>query len=53
MSERIIWAIAILAVDLLVFFFPLSALFLGYVLILNPAWFRDILNANAPAQMDH
>jgi len=37
-------AIGILLVDLIVFFLPLTALFLIYILLFNPPWFRDFLN---------
>ena len=44
MTKRIFISIGILLVDLLVFFLPLTALFLIYILIFNPPWFRDFLN---------
>lgn len=51
MTQRILLAVAILAIDLLLFFLPLSAIFLAYVLIANPPWFRDYLNnLNRPTQ---
>jgi hypothetical protein len=34
----------ILLVDLAVFALPLTALFLIYILVVNPTWFRDFLN---------
>lgn len=40
---RIALSAAILAVDLLVFFFPLTAVFLAYVILVNPPWFREFL----------
>lgn len=43
MIIRIMLAIAVVVVDLLVFFVPLAGLFLAYVLIFNPPWFRDFL----------
>jgi hypothetical protein len=33
-----------LLIDLLIFFLPLNALFLVYILIFNPPWFRNFLN---------
>jgi hypothetical protein len=42
--NRIILAIAVVVVDFLVFFVPLSGIFLAYVLIFNPPWFRGFLN---------
>jgi hypothetical protein len=44
MTQRILLSIGILAVDLAIFFMPLTALFLMYILIANPPWFRDFLN---------
>jgi len=44
MTKRIILATGILVVDLFVFYLPLTALFLIYILIFNPPWFRDFLN---------
>jgi hypothetical protein len=43
-KKRILLAIGILLVDLIVFFLPLTALFLIYILLFNPPWFRDFLN---------
>ncbi|MCK4788274.1 MAG: hypothetical protein KAV87_31320 [Desulfobacteraceae bacterium] len=44
MTKRIILATVILLVDLFMFYLPLTALFLIYILIFNPPWFRDFLN---------
>lgn len=44
MTQRIVLGVGILIVDLVVFFLPLSAIFLMYVLIFNPPWFRTFLN---------
>ncbi|MBL7179088.1 MAG: hypothetical protein ABIK98_10845 [Pseudomonadota bacterium] len=43
-TQRILLSIGILLVDLAVFFLPLSAFFLMYILIANPPWFRNFLN---------
>jgi len=43
MTKRILLSIGILAVDLAVFFLPLTAFFLIYILMVNPPWFRDFL----------
>jgi len=43
-TRRILLGIGILLVDLIVFFLPLSAIFLMYIIIFNPPWFRDFLN---------
>lgn len=42
-TTRILLGAGILAVDLAVFFLPLTAFFLIYILIVNPPWFRDFL----------
>lgn len=44
MGKRILLSLGILLVDLAVFFLPLTAVFLVYILIVNPPWFRDFLN---------
>ncbi len=44
MSKRILICLGILAIDLLIFFLPLTALFLIYILLYNPPWFREFLN---------
>lgn len=44
MTKRIILATGIILIDLFMFYLPLTALFLGYILIFNPPWFRDFLN---------
>jgi hypothetical protein len=44
MSKRILLCLGILLIDLLIFFLPLTALFLIYILLYNPPWFRDFLN---------
>jgi hypothetical protein len=43
MSQRVLLAVGILAVDLVLFFVPLTALFLVYILICNPPWFTAFL----------
>ena len=44
LRNRIFLCIGIMVVDLVVFFLPLTALFLIYIIIYNPPWFRDFLN---------
>jgi hypothetical protein len=44
MTKRILLAVAILAIDTVFFFLPLTAIFLAYVLIANPPWFRQFIN---------
>jgi hypothetical protein len=43
-TNRILLSVAILLVDLGVFFVPLTAFFLIYILMFNPAWFREFLD---------
>lgn len=48
-TKRILLAALILGIDLAVFFLPLTALFLIYILMVNPPWFREFLeNLDAP-----
>jgi hypothetical protein len=42
--SRILIAAGILALDSVLFFLPLCAIFLAYVLLVNPPWFRSFLN---------
>ena len=54
MTKRILICVGILLLDLAVFFLPLTALFLIYILIANPPWFRDFLNSlDKPHVADH
>lgn len=50
MTHRILLALGVIAVDLAVFFIPLTALFLAYIFIYNPPWFRDLINSLDPGQ---
>ena len=43
MTKRLLLSAAILALDLIVFFIPLTAFFLIYILLFNPPWFREFL----------
>jgi len=43
MTKRILLSAGILTIDLIVFFLPLTALFLIYILLFNPPWFREFL----------
>jgi len=43
-STRILIAIGILLVDVVIFFLPLTAIFIMYIIIANPLWFRKFLN---------
>jgi hypothetical protein len=42
-TQRILLSIGILLIDLIVFFLPLTALFLVYIILTNPIWFRKFL----------
>lgn len=44
MRNRVLIGVGILLVDLIVFFLPLTAIFLIYIVIYNPPWFRKFLN---------
>ncbi len=44
MRKRILLGLGILVVDLVVFFLPLTAIFLIYIVIYNPPWFRKFLD---------
>jgi hypothetical protein len=50
LTNRILLAAAILLLDLVVFFFPLTAAFLAYIIIFNPPWFREFINHLDPAK---
>jgi hypothetical protein len=42
-QNRIILALGIILVDLIVFFLPLIALLLAYIIVYNPPWAKDFL----------
>ena len=43
MTKRVLISLGILAVDFGIFFLPLTALFLVYIVLYNPPWFREFL----------
>jgi hypothetical protein len=45
MSHRILLAVGVIALDFVVFFLPLTALFLAYIFVYNPPWFRELINS--------
>jgi hypothetical protein len=47
-KQRILLCVIILLVDLAVFFLPLTAIFLVYIIMENPPWFREFLQ-----QLEH
>lgn len=44
MTKRILLCLGILAVELVLFFLPLAAFFLIYIILFNPPWFREFLD---------
>jgi len=40
-QNRILLALGIILLDLIVFFLPLAAFFLAYVIVYNPPWAKD------------
>lgn len=47
-GQKIILSVGIILIDLIVFFLPLTALFLVYIILVNPQWFRELLQ-----KLDH
>jgi len=47
-KQRILICVIILLLDLAVFFLPLTAIFLVYIIWENPPWFREFLQ-----KLDH
>lgn len=45
--SRLSLALVIIVVDAAIFFVPLAALFVAYVIVVNPPWVRDFLNGLA------
>lgn len=41
--QRVALAAGVVLLDSLVFFLPLTAFFLAYLIIVNPPWFKDFL----------
>lgn len=53
MPVRFLIAAGVFALDLVVVFIPLTALFMAYILLYNPPWFREFLNnLDVPAKKD-
>lgn len=42
-QKRILLGLGIILIDVVIFFFPLTAFFLAYVIVYNPPWARDFL----------
>ena len=47
-KQKILICVIILLVDLAVFFLPLTAIFLVYIILENPPWFREFLQQLDP-----
>lgn len=43
-TERVLLAVAVVAIDLVLFAVPLAALLAAWVLIARPPWFRDFVD---------
>jgi len=43
LQKKLLLAFGIIVLDLVVFFLPLAAIFLAYVIIYNPPWVKDFL----------
>jgi len=48
--NRILLAAAVLLLDLVFFFLPLTAVFFAYIIIFHPPWFREFINHLDPAE---
>jgi hypothetical protein len=44
MINRVLLAVGAVVLDFAVFFVPLTGVFMAYILIYNPPWFREFLN---------
>jgi len=42
-KQKILICVLILVLDMVVFFLPLTAIFLVYIILQNPPWFREFL----------
>ncbi|MCK5241532.1 hypothetical protein KAR34_03675 [bacterium] len=43
-TKRLLIACGLLLLDGIIFFLPLTAIFLVYIILVNPPWFREFLN---------
>jgi len=43
LQKKLLLAFGIIVLDLVVFFLPLAAIFVAYVIIYNPPWVKDFL----------
>lgn len=44
MFNRVLLALGVVTFDFAIFFVPLTAVFMAYILVYNPPWFREFLN---------
>ena len=51
LSQRLLLAAGIVALDLVLFVLPLTAIFLAYIVLQNPPWFRRFLDDLGPPVM--
>jgi hypothetical protein len=42
-QKRLLLALGIILLDVVIFFLPLTAFFLAYVIIYNPPWVKEFL----------
>lgn len=45
LTHRLLLCLGLVLVDTVLFFVPLTALFLVYILLRNPPWFREFLDS--------
>jgi len=49
--QRLALAVGVVVLDALVFVVPLTALFMAYIIVVNPPWFREFLfNLDGPGE---
>ena len=60
MTNRVLLALGVVVLDFAVFVVPLTAVFMAYILIYNPPWFREFINSldarqgkNLPNDLTH
>lgn len=46
-TQKILLVVGIFVVDLALFFLPLTAIFLAYIILVNPPWFRKFLQTES------
>lgn len=50
MTNRVLLALGVVVLDFAVLVVPLTAVFMAYILIYNPPWFREFINSLDPGQ---